>query len=106
MLPYTLSGSFGSGAAIPYSWMSAGCQSWKVISPSIDRLSTHADHESCWPPLTRYRNELSVETWYIAAVDCVYQLLHDAPRLADTTAPWSDTRSRMFGSLGLTHAFW
>ena len=30
-LPNTMSGSFGSGAAIPYSWMLAGCQSWNVI---------------------------------------------------------------------------
>ena len=54
-LPYTMSGSFGSGAAMPYSWMFTGCQSWKVISPSIERLSTHAEPESCWPPHSSVR---------------------------------------------------
>ena len=56
-------GSLGSGAATPYSWMFTGCQSWNVISPSIDRLATQPDPESCWPPHTRYGNELSVDTW-------------------------------------------
>jgi hypothetical protein len=32
-LPNTRSGSRGSGAATPYSWMFTGRQSWKVISP-------------------------------------------------------------------------
>src|SRR4051812_19869327 len=82
-LPNTLSGSLGSGAAMPYSWMLTGCQSWKVISPSGDRLSTQAEPESCWPPHTRYGYAMSVVTWYIAAVGCVYQLLHDSPRFAE-----------------------
>src|SRR5713101_7426576 len=101
-----MSGSFGSGAAMPYSWMFAGCQSWNVISPSIERLSTHPDPESCWPPQARYGNASSTVTWYIAAVDCVYQMLHDAPRFADTTAPWSETTRRMSGLMGLIHVFW
>src|SRR6185312_16071156 len=46
-LPNTRSGSFGSGAAMPYSWMLTGCQSWKVMRPSIERLSTQAEPESC-----------------------------------------------------------
>src|SRR5512143_3537179 len=96
-LPNTMSGSRGSGAAIPYSWMLTGCQSWKVISPSIERLSTHAEPESCCPPQTRYGNALSAVAWYIAAVFCVYQLLHDAPRFAETTAPWSETSRMMSG---------
>src|SRR5512143_2929176 len=86
-LPNTMSGSRGSGAAMPYSWMLTGCQSWNVISPSIERLSTHADPESCWPLHTRYGNALSVVTWYMAAVGWLYQLLHDAPRFAEMTAP-------------------
>ena len=48
------SGFFGSGAASPYSSMPTGCQSWKVISPSMPRLSTHAEPESCCPPHSRY----------------------------------------------------
>ena len=91
---------------MPYSWMFTGCQSWNVISPSFRRLSTHAEPESCWPLHTRYGNALSVVTWYIAAVGWVYQLLHDTPRLAETTAPWSATTRRMFGLLGLTQIFW
>ena len=105
-LPYTRSASFGSGAASPYSWMLTGCQSWNVISPSFERLSTHADPESCWPLHTRYGNEKSVLTWYIAAVGWVYQLLQLSPRLADTTPPWSLTTRMMFELVGLTHAFW
>ena len=34
-----------------------------VISPSIERLSTHAEPESCWPLHTRYGNALSAVTW-------------------------------------------
>src|SRR5690348_4530028 len=101
-----MSGFFGSGAAMPYSWMLTGCQSWKVISPSSERLFTHAEPESCWPPHTRYGKSLSVETWYIAAVGWLYQLLHDAPRLPDTTPPWSATARMMFVSFGFTHDFW
>src|SRR5579859_177594 len=86
-LPNTRSGFLGSGAAIPYSWMFTGCQSWNVISPSIERLSTHPEPESCWPLHTRYGNEKSVLTWYIAAVGWLYQLLQLAPRFADTTPP-------------------
>src|SRR5918911_4938280 len=97
MLPNTRAASRGSGAAIPYSWMLTGCQSWKVISPSGDRLSTHAEPESCCPPQTRYGKASSAEAWYIAAVGWLYQLLHDAPRLADTTPPWSATTRRMSG---------
>jgi hypothetical protein len=67
--------------------MLTGCQSWKVMRPSSDRLCTHADPESCCPLHTRYGKALSVVTWYIAAVFWLYQLLHDAPRLAETTAP-------------------
>jgi hypothetical protein len=37
----------GSGFAV-FS-MPTGCQSWNVISPSMPRLSTQADPESCWP---------------------------------------------------------
>jgi hypothetical protein len=47
---------------MPYSWMLTGCQSWNVIIPSFDRLSTHAEPESCWPPHTRYGKALSVLT--------------------------------------------
>jgi len=61
-LPYTRSGFLGSGAASPYSWMLTGCQSWNVMRPSFDRLSTHAEPESCWPPQTRYGNAVSVDT--------------------------------------------
>src|SRR5487761_2194071 len=100
-----MSGSLGSGAAIPYSWMFTGCQSWKVISPSIERLSTHAEPESCWPPHTRYGRASSVVTWYMAAVGCVYQLLHDRPWLADTTPPWSETRRMILGLVGFIHVF-
>ena len=53
MLPNTMSGSRGSGAAMPYSWMFTGCQSWNVIMPSSLRLATHAEPESCWPLQTR-----------------------------------------------------
>src|SRR3954454_13141158 len=102
MLPNTRSASRGSGAATPYSWMFTGCQSWNVISPSGERLSTHAEPESCCPPHTLYGYELSTLTWYIAAVPCVYQLLHATPRFAEITAPWSATRRRMFGLVGLT----
>jgi hypothetical protein len=42
----------------------------------------------------------------MAAVFWVYQLLHDAPRFADTTAPWSATTKMMFGSFGLIQLFW
>src|SRR5215211_7910450 len=101
-----MSGSRGSGAAMPYSWMFAGCQSWNVISPSIERLATHADPASCCPPHTRYGNALSVVTWYIAAVGWLYQLLHDAPRFAEMTAPWSVTTRRMSGLFGLIQTFW
>src|SRR4029077_8912039 len=81
--PYTRSGFFGSGAASPYSSMPTGCQSWKVISPSMPRLSTHAEPESCWPLQSRYGNALSAVTWYIAAVGWLYQLLQDSPRLLE-----------------------
>ena len=53
----------------------------------VRRLSTHAEPESCWPPHTRYGNEKSALTWYIAAVFWLYQLLQLSPRLADTTPP-------------------
>src|SRR5687768_6929329 len=106
MLPKTTSGSFGSGAAMPYSWMLTGCQSWKVIIPSIERLSTHADPASCCPPQTRYGKALSADAWYIAAVDWLYQLLHDTPRFAETTAPWSATARMMLGLVGLIQIFW
>src|SRR6478609_8320316 len=98
-----MSGSRGSGAAMPYSWMLTGCQSWNVISPSGDRLSTHAEPESRWPPQTRYGNALSVDAWYIAAVPWLYQLLHEKPRLAETTAPWSATAKTMSLFVGLIH---
>ena len=99
-----MSGSFGSGAAMPYSWMLTGCQSWKVISPSVGaalrrtRSRSPADHRR-----RDTGNSLSVETWYIAAVGWLYQLLHDSPRLPETTPPWSATTRMMFGSLGLIH---
>jgi hypothetical protein len=84
--------------------MFTGCQSWNVISPSIDRLATHPDPESCWPPHAD-GNALSVVTWYIAAVGWLYQLLHDAPRLAETTAPWSDDQDDL-RIVGLIQIFW
>src|SRR5665213_2240394 len=61
-LANTRSGFFGSGAATPYSWMFTGCQSWNVISPSIERLATHAEPESCCPLQTRYGKPLSTVT--------------------------------------------
>ena len=33
-----------------------------VFSPSFERLDTHADPLSCWPPQTRYGNALSAFT--------------------------------------------
>src|SRR5215472_11467151 len=60
--PYTRSGFFGSGAASPYSSMPTGCQSWNVISPSMPRLATQAEPESCWPLQRRYGNALSAVT--------------------------------------------
>src|SRR5450759_219034 len=105
-LPYTMSGSRGSGAAMPYSWMFTGVQSRIVIMPSSERLSTHAEPLSCWPAQTRYGNELSVVTWNIAAVACVYQLLHDLPRLAEITPPWSEIAMRMSGWAGFTQTRW
>ena len=96
-----MSGSRGSGAAMPYSWMPTGCQSWKVISPSMERLSTHAEPLSCCPLQTRYGKALSVVTWYIAAVGWLYQLLHDLPRFAETTAPWSEIAAMKSELVGL-----
>src|SRR5512133_2975945 len=100
-LPKTMSGSRGSGATMPYSCVFTGVQSRNVICPSMDRLSTHAEPLSCWPAQRRYGKALSAVTWNIAAVGCVYQLLHDTPRLAEITAPWSAIAMRMSGWNGL-----
>src|SRR5579863_1631205 len=100
-----MSGSSGSGAAYPYSSMATGCHSRIVMAPSLPRLATQAEPLSCWPPHTRYGNALSVITWYIAAVDCVYHELQLAPLSSDTTAPWSLASRMMLGSFGLIHAF-
>ncbi len=86
--------------------MLTGCQSLKVISPSAERLFTHAEPASCCPPHSLYGKSLSAVTWYIAAAGCVYQLLQLSPRFAETTAPWSVTTSTIFGSFGLIQIFW
>src|SRR3954468_18733158 len=99
------SGSLGSGAAMPYSWMFTGCQSHGRICPSAPRLATQPEPESCCPPQRRYGNALSAVTWYIAAVGWLYHWLHDSPRFGDTTPPWSATWRMMSGLFGLIHVF-
>ena len=71
-----------------------------------ERLSTHAEPLSCWPAHRRYGKALSAVTWNIAAVCCVYQLLHVSPRFAEITAPWSAMAMMILGSLGLIQMRW
>src|SRR5581483_12142527 len=98
-----MSGSRGSGTAYPYSSAATGCHSRIPIDPSFPRLATHALPLSCCPPHTRYGNALSVFTWYICAVDWLYQLLQLSPPFTVMMAPWSLTRQMFLGSLGLIH---
>src|SRR5579862_5037049 len=100
-----MSGSSGSGAAYPYSSSPTGCQSRNVISPSLPRLATHADPLSCCPPQTRYGNALSVAAWYIWDVGWLYQELQVSPPFTVMMAPWSLTKIRVSGLLGLIQMF-
>jgi hypothetical protein len=65
-----------------------------------------AEPLSCWPLQRRYGKALSAATWYICAVDWLYQELQDWPPLTLMMAPWSLVMKMVLGSFGLIQMFW